>query len=143
MALSKSTIPSSFPLAIPSVPNSKVNLNFIIMTLCFQPSFIHPLADFFLIPFFFACVKNIERIASLHGHSKIPKFITHSISRNGTSSLESDVPFPRDYDELLQQVNVSSLLALVLINFCKYILEYIVCNCCWKIQKDAFHESLL
>ncbi|OAY24354.1 protein LPA3 [Manihot esculenta] len=78
MALSKSTIPSSFPLAIPSVPNSK----------------------------------NIERIASLHGHSKIPKFITHSISRNGTSSLESDVPFPRDYDELLQQAKTATELAL-------------------------------
>ncbi|XP_021647135.2 uncharacterized protein LOC110640214 isoform X2 [Hevea brasiliensis] len=79
MALSNSTVASSAPLAIPSLPNSK----------------------------------NIERIDSLLGPSRAPKFIARSISRNGSSFLQSDLPFPRDYDELLQQAKKATELALV------------------------------
>ncbi|XP_037497301.1 uncharacterized protein LOC105632674 [Jatropha curcas] len=46
-----------------------------------------------------------DRHHLLHTKRIIPQLITYSVSRNGSSSssLELDVPFPNDYQELLRQ----------------------------------------
>lgn len=38
---------------------------------------------------------------------RIRKTATCSVSKDGNASVETDVPFPADYSELLEQVSVS------------------------------------
>ncbi|KDP39758.1 hypothetical protein JCGZ_02778 [Jatropha curcas] len=55
-----------------------------------------------------------DRHHLLHTKRIIPQLITYSVSRNGSSSssIEVDVPFPNDYQELLRQAKKASNLAM-------------------------------
>ncbi|KAK7407091.1 hypothetical protein VNO78_08733 [Psophocarpus tetragonolobus] len=93
MVLSSSMILSNSPIASPSLPTS---------TGAKLESF-SPKND---------GVIKIRGVTTSSAASKNPKIATCSASRGGNASVETDVPFPADYSELLEQARVAVELAM-------------------------------